>query len=238
MLRAICLTFIVLTMPAAGLAQESSGPPRFMFDSNLYPFLDPVDGDTDLTFVINARFSPRFSYFSYINFSGLMGDGDATFSRSEQNLRWSLAKNLPFDLNAQAIIVDGSGNDQFQLGLGWRLNDTAFMKDFFARINLLYRLSFYLKRWSSGDDKVWQMEHFFLMRFPWLSDRLYLSGFLDQSFDINLPGAFPDNPVVTEIQMGMRLFNNFYGIAEYRRNDFRLGNEENLAAGIEYKFRW
>ena len=82
------------------------------------------------------------------------------------------------------------------------------------------------------------MEHYFKLRFPGLSDRLYLSGFIDQTFDLDMPDEFPDVLIVAEVQGGVRIWKNFYAVVEYRNNDFRLGNESNLAAGIEYKYTW
>lgn len=231
-----CLFALLLAIGAT--SAHADGPPRFSIDTSLYPYLDPVKNDTDLTIVINARFPARISYFSYMNYRGLVSDGDFSFSRSEQNLRWALSDKLPLDLNLQAIIVDGSGNDVTQLGIGWRVHHTAGLREFMSRINMIYRITFQLKRFSSGDDNGWQMEHFFKLRFPGVSDRLYLSGFVDQTFDLDLPDAFPDVIVVTEVQGGVRVWKDLYAVVEYRHNDFRLGNESNLAAGIEYKLAW
>lgn len=235
--RSIGLAILLVTIGATS-ASVADGPPKLTVNTNLYPYLDPVENDTDLTIVINARLPARFSYFSYMNFRGAMSDGDFGFGRSEQNLRWALSDKLPLDLNLQAIIVEGSGNDITQLGIGWRVHNTAGLSDFMSRINLIYRVTFQLKRFSSGDDDVWQMEHFFRFRFPGLSDRLYLSGFIDQTFDLDLPDEFPDTLIVAEVQGGIRIWKNFYAVVEYRNNDFRLGNESNLAAGIEYKYVW
>ena len=149
-----------------------------------------------------------------------------------------MSENLPLDLSFQAVLVDGSGNDFSQLGISWRVHNTPGLSDLFRRINLIYRITFQLKRFGSADDKVWQTEQYFKMKFPGLSDRLYLSGFIDQTYDQEGPDALPANPVVAEVQAGLRLWKNFYGIAEYRVNDFRLGNENNLAVGIEYKHAW
>jgi len=229
---------VVLTAIGVVSANAAEGPPRFTVDTSLYPYLDPVDNDTDLTVAINARFPARFSYFSYMNFRGVVSDGDLEFTRSEQNLRWALTDKLPLDLNVQAIIVDGSGNDLTQLGIGWRVHHTPGLKELLSRINLIYRVSFHLKRFSSDNDDAWQMEHYFKLRFPGVSDRLYLSGFLDQTFNLDLPDEFPESPIVTEIQGGIRIWRDFYAVVEYRRNDFRLGDETNLAAGIEYQFAW
>ena len=231
---------LIVVLAAIGVASANAadGPPRLTVNTNLYPYLDPVENDTDLTLVINARLPARFSYFSFLNFQGLMSEGDFEFGRSEQNLRWALSDKLPLDLNLQAIIVEGSGNDVTQFGIGWRVHNTPGLGDFLSRINLIYRITFQLKRFSSGDDDAWQMEHYFKLRFPGLSDRLYLSGFIDQTFDLDMPDEFPDVLIVAEVQGGVRIWKNFYAVVEYRNNDFRLGNESNLAAGIEYKYTW
>lgn len=226
----------LLSLPA--FATDKPAPPKLAIDVILYPYQHKVDDDTDLSLTINAPLPARFSYFSFLNLRGVIGDGGITLNRTEQNLRWALAENFPVDLNLQAIIIEGAGNDVWQLGLGWRLDDTPYLKSFFDRINLSYRLTLHFKRFSSGDDTVWQMEHYFRMTFPWISERLYLSGFLDQTFDRDLPDAFPKNPIVTEIQLGVRLFDRFYAVTEYRINENRLSREHNLAAGVEYKFRF
>ena len=44
--------------------------------------------------------------------------------------------------------------------------------------------------------------------------------------------------LLAPVLAGFRLWKNLYGVAEYRVNDFRLGNENNLAVGIEYKHAW
>ena len=229
------LLIFVLLMPVLA---DAEGRPLVSIDSNLYPYQSQVDNDTDLSFITNARLPARFSYFSYVNFRGATTGDDFEFSRSEQTLRWGISRNLPLDLSFQAVLADGSGNDFTQLGISWRVHNTPGLSDLFRRINLIYRITFQLKRFGSGDDKVWQTEQYFKMKFPGLSERLYLSGFIDQTFDLNHADALPKNPVVLEVQAGVRLWKNFYGVAEYRVNDFRLGNEYNLAAGIEYKHAW
>ena len=235
MIARMMVLIVLLAVPTVACADD---PPRFSLDTSLYPYLDRIETDTDLTLAVNARLPARISYFGYMNIQGVASDGDVDFVRSEQSLRWRISKDLPLDLSLQAIIVDGSGNDITQLGISWRAHDTAAFATFFDRINLIYRVTFQLKRFSSQNDKGWQMEHFFKLRFPGISDRLYLSGFLDQTFDLRRPAAFPENPIVTEIQAGARIWKDFYVVTEYRVNQFRLGNEHNLAAGIEYKYAW
>ena len=229
------LLIVVLLLPVLAHAQ---GRPLATIDSNLYPYQSRIDNDTDLTFIANAQLPARFSYFGYANFRGAMTGASFDFSRSEQNLRWAISERSPLDLNLQAILVDGSGNDFAQLGLSWRVHNTPGLSELFRRINLIYRITFHLKSFGSVDNNVWQTEQFFSMKFPAISDRFYMSGFIDQTYNRDGPEALPKNPVVAEVQAGFRLWKNFYGVAEYRVNDFRLGNEYNLAVGIEYKHAW
>ena len=216
----------------------AEGLPRARLETNVYPYQSQVDNDTDLTLLVSVRLPSRLSYFSYGNFRGLTTSSDFEFIRSEQNLRWAISDSLPLDINLQGVIVDGSGNDFTQLGLGWRVHDTAAFKSFFDRLNLTYRMTIQFKRWGAVGDDDWQIEHFFKMKFPALSERLYLSGFLDQTYGLDVPDSMPKHPVVLEVQAGWRLWKRLYGVAEYRANDFRVGSENNLAVGVEYKHVW
>lgn len=214
---------------------QNDGPRRLRIDFSVYPYQRTVASDVDFTTTINAALPGRFSYFSYVNVQGAVTDGSTVFARSEQNLRYAVTERLPIDLNLQGVLARGDGNDFYQLGLGWRIHDTPGFRNFFDRINLVYRMTLQLKRFEFEDDDAWQMEHFFRMN---LSERFYLSGFVDQTFDLDTDEDLPSTPIVSEIQFGTRLFGDFYAIVEYRRNEFRVGREDNLAAGIEYKFRW
>jgi hypothetical protein len=227
--------WIILILLAPGLA-SAQGRPRLSIDTILYPYQSKVENDTDLTFVINARLPAKFSYFSYLNFRGATTGDSFDFSRSEQNLRWSIADALPIDLSLQAVLADGAGNDFTQLGISWRAHSTPGLVEFFERISLVYRLTFQLKRFGSSDDNAWQTEQFFKMTFPGLSERLYLSGFIDQTYNLDVPDAMPKHPIVAEVQGGLRIWKQIYVVGEYRRNDFRVGRENNFAAGIEFKY--
>ena len=236
MKRVSCCVLLLLTTSSSYAADD--GPPWLLVDTGLYPYQHDVKDDVDFTITTNAGMGRRLSYFSFVNFRGAVTDGNAVFDRSEQNLRWRISEKLPIDLNVQAIIVKGDGNDVTQLGIGWRIDDTPAFRDFFDKLNLTYRLTWQFKRFDSGDNKGWQLEHFFRMTFPYVSDRLYLSGFVDHSFDRTLPDTIPDKPIVTEVQLGMRMFGRFYALTEYRVNQFRVADENNWVLGVEYKFRW
>jgi hypothetical protein len=226
---------LILLFLAPGLA-SAQGRPLLSIDTNVYPYKSKVENDADLSFIINARLPARFSYFSYLNFSGATNSDSFGLTRSEQTIRWSVADELPIDLSLQSVLVDGPGNDFTQLGISWRGHNTPGLSEFFKRINLIYRLTFQLQRFGSSDDKAWQTEQYFMMTFPGLSKRLYLSGFIDQTYDLVVPDAMPKHPVVAEIQGGVRIWRQIYVVGEYRRNDFRVGRENNFAAGIEFKY--
>lgn len=232
------LTTIAIGLLAVSAQAENNGPPRLRIDASLYPYQNRVKNDVDFTTTINATLPKRFSYFSYINIKGVVRDGSTDFARSEQNLRYSISDKLPFDLSVQGVFAGGNGDDFHQFGLSWRIHNTPGWQEFFDRINLIYRLTFQLRRFNSNDNDAWQTEHFFRMTFPKISSRLYLSGFVDQTYNEDLPDAFPSSPIVAEIQLGTRLFDRFYAIGEYRINQKRLGDEHNVAVGVEYKFRW
>lgn len=232
------LIAVTLGLVALCAQAEDNGPPRLLMDFSLYPYQRTVKDDVDFTVTANAALPGRFAYFGYVNMRGVVTGGSAVFDRSEQNLRYAMSDKLPLDLNLQGIFARGDGNDFYQLGVGWRVHDTPAWADFFDRINLIYRMTVHLRRFSVDDNDAWQMEHFFRLTFPNMSERLYLSGFVDQTFDQDLPDTLPSSPIVAEVQLGVRLWDRFYAITEYRVNQRRVGDEHNLAIGIEYKFRW
>lgn len=230
------MLLLALAPQTAGAKEDA--PPSWFIDFSLYPYQSSVKNDTDFTTTILGDLPGRFSYFSYMNFTGVVTGGSAAFARSEQNIRFALGDKVPLDLNLQGVFARGDSNDFSQLGIGWRLDDTPGWQEFFDRINLIWRMTMHLKRFSHDDPDSWGMEHFFRMTFPSLSDRLYLSGFMDQSFGEDLPDTMPSKPIIAEVQFGVRLWKDFYAIGEYRLNQKRVGDEENFAAGIEYKVRW
>ena len=229
---------IVLLLLGCTAQAQSSGPPWLTISANLYPYLSSVDDDVDATIQTLADLPGRFSYFSYVNMKGVVTDGSAVFDRSEQNLRYSITDKLPLDLNLQGVFVKGDGNDFYQVGMTWRVHDTSAWSGFFDRNNIIYRLTLQLKQFNTGTSGVWAMEHWFLWRMNRISDRLYMSGFIDQTFGQDLPDTMPSSPIIAEVQFGARVWKDFYAVAEYRNNQRRVGNEENIAVGIEYKFRF
>jgi hypothetical protein len=82
------------------------------------------------------------------------------------------------------------------------------------------------------------LENFYHMSFPFISDRLYLRGWLDLNINGDRPDDIPGNYVISATQVGFRMFGNFYAIADYRINELRASQVSNMGAGVEYQLEW
>jgi hypothetical protein len=238
--RAICLLGMLCGLSVAAHAAEPAKRSAFL-DFNYYPYMSATENDNFLTINAGAKLGNGLSYFSLNNFGEVKGTNglpDKSTFYSEQNLRWAFSKSLPLDLTAQLNFRNGENNDRHRLGIRWRLNDTKQLSQFFKSLNLVYALNFHLLQIDHEDPYVWQIEHAFMMKFPALGDRLYLAGFIDHTFNQNLPDGFPARPVVAEAQAGFRIADQFHVVAEYRINEYRRSDVDNLAIGLQYKFVW
>lgn len=235
---ALGLSTLITGNVQAGEVKNSQGG---FLDFNFYPYLSDVENDNVFTLNIGASLPNRFSYFSLLNIGNQAGRGefeDTVSYYTEQNLRWKITDTSPLDLTAQYNMRSGNDNDRMRLGFRWRLNDTPVLSDVFKAMNLAYSINFHALQLDHVDESVWQMEHVFGMKFPYLTDRLYLAGFVDHTFNEKLPANMPSNPAVGEVQLGLRLVENFYVISEYRVNQYRRSDVNNLSAGVEYKIKW
>jgi hypothetical protein len=210
-------------------------------DFNVYPYQTKVDNDSSFTINAFLNFSNRISYFSLTNFSDQSGSGKLpnidTFY-TEQNLRWQISETSPFQLTLQSNIRSGSHNDRHRLGVRWSLNKSEFIAPLLNRIHLNYFINWHAIQFDHQENHIWQLEHTFSMTFPYISERLYLNGFVDHTFNENLSAAIPNNPIVAEAQLGYKLFSNTYAVTEYRINQYRRSNVNNIAIGLEYKKNW
>lgn len=229
----LCVLFVG-SMPVNSFANG-------FFDFNVYPYLEDVKSDSAFTLNIAKKLPGRFSYFSLTNLYGEERSGFLPGKiryYSEQNLRWKIADDSPLDLTVQLNFRTGSKNNRHRLGLRWRLSDTSALQSFFKSVNLSYSVNLHAVQFDHEDPYVWQLEHVFMMKFPALSDRVYLAGFLDHTFNQDLPNHIPTSPFVGEAQLGVRLIEGLNLIAEYRLNQYRRQDVNNLAIGLQYKFPW
>lgn len=223
------------------IAQEVKNSRSGFLDFNFYPYLSDVDNDSVVTVNAAAALPHRLSYFSLTNFSNQSARSaleDTTNFYTEQNLRWKISDTSSIDLTVQYNLRSGIDNDRLRLGFRWRLNEQPAFSTLFHRLALQWSINFHLLQFDHDDARVWQMEHVFMLRFPSVSERLYLSGFIDHTFNEDLPSDFPSSPVVGEAQLGYNLADNLYAVVEYRVNEYRRSDVNNLAAGIEYKIKW
>jgi len=232
---------IVLSGLSLALLSAQSQAGKGFFDFNYYPYMTDVDGDNSITVNIAAKLPKRFSYFSLTNLRS--DDSDSTLDEldtyyTEQNIRWQIAEDSPLDLTAQFNFRSGSDNDRHRLGVRWRLSNTPWLEQAFKAVHLNYAVNFHVLQFDHEDGDVWQIEHAFNMKFPYLTDRLYLAGFVDHTFNQDVPDALPKRPIVAEAQVGFQLVDKLYLISEYRLNQYRRSDVNNLAIGLQYKMTW
>lgn len=234
----LCLLLITANFQIYAADKNSSGG---FIDVNVYPYLSDVDFDNTITFNIGAKLKNRFSYFGLTNFGNEKGEtalGDLNTFYTEQNVRWQVSEGSPIDLTLQMNFRSGDDNDRHRLGFRWRINDTQLFNTVFKAINLSWSINFHVKQFDSKAANVWQMEHVFRMTFPTIDKRLYLAGFIDHTFNESLANNVPKNPMVGEVQLGYRVVENLFLIIEYRVNEYRRSDVNNLAVGLEYLIKW
>lgn len=210
-------------------------------DFNLYPYMTDVDSDNVFTLNTFAKLPYGFSYFSLLNIGNQAGEAafsDTTSFYTEQNLRFTPSAVVPIDLTLQYNMRSGDENDRLRLGFRWRLDNTPYLDVAFKAIHFAFSVNVHALQFDHEDDYVWQLEHVWRLSTPYLDNRLYFAGFIDHTFNGASPPDAPASPIVLEAQLGLRLIEEFYAIAEYRINQYRVGSETNLALGAEYVAKW
>ena len=228
------LIIFLLTNSIFAIAQKDSTAATGFVDLNGY-------NDTRHfgVFTINlmANIHNRVQYFSFVNYQGAANTTDLSTFFTEQNIRYAIKKNSPFDITLQYVIRNNSGNDDVKLGMRWKLSQTKGFASFCKKINLFYTINpMFLQMQEKKSAKyMTQIEHVYSINvFPTLfNKRVYISGFADQNF------IFDKNNVlsfkwITEHQIGVKLIDNFYAVAELRLNNY-VAKQVGLGYGLEYK---
>ena len=227
---------VILLLSSFDLCAAERRPAILSF--NFYPYLTDVKTDSEFTLNTFVPLPGRLSYFSFLNFGSVFSSGPVNFLITEQNLRWRISEEYPFELVVQDTIRYGADNDTVHLGVRWRLNDTEFLKSFLDAVHLNYSVHFFPIRFDQRDPGGWQMSHSYEVRFPYISDRLYFSGFLDHNIDEESQPGVRKSTIISESQLGFRLFRKVYAVAEFRRNEYRISAKNNIGIGIEIKSSW
>lgn len=193
-----------------------------------------------MTLNILAKLPHRFQYFSLTNFEGPKQTSDLSNYYSEQNIRWNIKKTIPIDLISQWVLKSDTNNDVLRFGVRWRLNSTTGLSKIFKKLNLSYSVSPYILQFGERTPTKYfaQIEHVYRLKIlpKYLGNRIYIAGFGDQNL-INNDGKI-SMKWVSEHQIGVRLFNQFYAVVEYRINDFLPDNNNGLGYGLEYKIKF
>jgi hypothetical protein len=194
-----------------------------------------------LTFNLLAKMLHRFQYFSLTNFQGGQATSDLNGYYSEQNIRWGIQRNGPFDLAVQWVTQSGMQNDKLRLGFRWRFNAFTFLDELLTNLNLYYFINIHILEF--GEQKathyLTQLEHVYNIKIlPKLfNNRLYVGGFADQNINYKDNGKITFD-WVTEHQLGIKVLAAFYAVAEYRINDFLPSGQEGWGYGLQYKINF
>ncbi len=230
--------FLMLCTPTPVIAQSTS--PHGFLSFNAYPYLSDVNSDSNFTFAAGSSIKNGFSYFGFTNLYNVEDDSskETTHYFTEQNLRWRKGPGSPWELTYQANFRTGANNDRHRVGIRWHLDELPWIGYALDYLNIRWAVNVHAIQFDHDPANAWQIEHSYSAKFPTLSDRLYLAGFIDHAINETLPANLPSNPIVSETQLGYRLVDEFYLIAEYRINQYRRSDVNNLAVGLEYKIRW
>jgi hypothetical protein len=188
---------------------------------------------TVTTINILGNLPNRFQYFSLTNYQSLRPSSDQESFYSEQNIRWKIKENNPLDLTLQYVMKQGKENDDLRFGVRWRLNNTTGFESFFKKIHFSYSINPMIVEFHEYDatEFVTQIEHVY--RFNIYRNKIYFAGFADQNFVYN------NNSIsfkwVTEHQLGIRLINELFFVAEFKINDYLPKDNSGLGIGLEYK---
>lgn len=189
-------------------------------------------------FTINAgaKLPNDFEYFQFLNafspFESNETDWHAYYT--EINLRRPIRKDShylkPFDWTIQ--YADGTFADSVgRAGVRWRVHDTPGELGRFVNETLKLRLgvSFHL---LETDGTGCQLEYAY--RRDFCNKRVYIGGFLDHNLDEGNRSTW-----VTENQIGLRLFDQWHAVAEYRYSDFSPKRfRSGVGLGLEYVIRF
>ena len=186
---------------------------------------------SDFTADLLSRINNRTSYFTFTNFFSGTPTLEQNRYYSEHHFYRSMTESSPFDWSAQWMTISGNSNDAFRLGMRWRLANTNGLAEFCKQHNLIYTIAFHLFQADANKSRtpfLNQVEHFY--RIGWLNNRLYLSGFADMDMYYKSGVQFS---VVTEHQLGIKMFSGLYAVIEYRYNDYAV-SKNGVGMGLQY----
>jgi hypothetical protein len=197
------------------------------------------------TFTVNifSELPYGLSYFSFVDFYNEIKHKDIedlTIFYTEQNLYWALSKKVPLDVTIQWAIASGESyeeipSDYLRVGCQWRLSDTPVIEKIFHALNFSYSINFHLLNISATFDDYYefQLEHIYRLDIlpDILDQRIYLAGAIKHNIR---PDCDDISVVITEHQLGIRIYDQLHIIAEFRYNGFWPEDKVGVGFGLQY----
>ncbi len=217
-------------------AQKDTTPTTGYLDFNGY---NDTRHFAVLTINLMSNIHHRVQYFSLTNYQGAKNTSDLNSLYSEQNVRWAFRKNSPIDLTLQYVLRSNNGNDDLKFGIRWKLSQSKPLVALFKKMNTFYSINPMFVQFQEHVPTKYMttIEHVYAINlFPKaLNKRLYVSGFADQNF------VYANNSLifkwVSEHQVGIRMIDNVYLVAEFRINNY-AAEQVGVGYGVEYKITY
>ncbi|MEM8668831.1 MAG: hypothetical protein AAGG48_15030 [Planctomycetota bacterium] len=184
-----------------------------------------------------ANLPGGFQFFQFANYDSQLGRGSHDWSEffSETNIRHTLWKSNRWlsHLDWALQYADGSiAKGVLRGGVRWRIQDTpGKLGDWMSeRLKLRYFVTLYF---FETDSSGWQFEHVY--RRDFFDGRMYVGGFCDH----NINNGSQNSTWIHEHQIGFKLADSLYAVAEYRyKNFFPSNRRSGLGIGMEYVIRF
>lgn len=195
------------------------------------------------TFTVNTllNFPYGIQYFSLVNYFNTPSSDelqDIEYYVTEQNLRVGPLENVPLDLAGQWLSLSGPDNDLLRFGVRAKVYAFPGIKEFFQHIGLSYFFTAFAVQTnlSQVDGYPFQIEHVYRWNIlsNYLDERLYLAGFLDHNLVASAGEDVPASRVLTEHQLGVRVWRGFHTVCELRFNQYLPEQEVGVGLGLEY----
>lgn len=181
-----------------------------------------------------------FSYFSLTNWFG-NPDGSENFFLhedyiTEQNLFYKI-KKAPLQAVVQYFSISGDENDILRFGAETEVNEISFLRKIFKKLNTKYKVTYFPWQLDHYDGYGFQIQYVLYSKImpKTFNERMYLYGFADQN--IMVDGEDKHNKLVSELQLGYRIYKGFHLVSELRCNGFfPKGSRFGVGLGMEYKY--
>ncbi len=183
---------------------------------------------------------------------------------SQQHLFYAPSQSFPVDVTGHFEFMSGNDNDAIRLGARWRVTDTSFFKDAASKIRLTYGIGLYPLVFDYVKEKSYRsfIGHAYFIDIK--PGRVFLSGFADHAMALvkgapagasTPPGMTTPAPapapggnmmtapapsgglkhmIVTEHQLGIRLFAGLHAVVEGRHNPYLERKKTGFGFGLQY----